>query len=84
VRRANAFALIGNPDQALADDAAVLAREPDHADALFFTGAILAETAGADAEKRARARDAWRRFLAAHADDPRAPGVRERLARTEK
>ncbi|MFL5274347.1 MAG: tetratricopeptide repeat protein [Anaeromyxobacteraceae bacterium] len=78
-RRGDAFVLAGNPDQALADARAVLAREPDHAGALFLSGALLAAGAAADPAKRAGAVDAWRRFLRAHPDDPRAQRVREEL-----
>jgi tetratricopeptide (TPR) repeat protein len=82
-RRGDAFVLAGNPDQALADARAVLARDPDHADALFLSGALLAAGAAADPAKRAAAADAWRRFVRAHPDDPRAARVREGLGRLE-
>jgi tetratricopeptide (TPR) repeat protein len=82
-RRGNAFLLAGNPDQAVAEESAVLAHDPDHADALFLTGALLAGSAAEDPAKLAGAVDAWRRFLRLHPDDPRAARVREDLTALE-
>jgi tetratricopeptide (TPR) repeat protein len=82
-RRGGALLLLGNADEALADEAAVLAREPSHADALFFEGVALAGTARGDREKLSRARDDWRRMAEAHPDDPRAERARQGAARLD-
>jgi hypothetical protein len=82
-RRGSALLLAGKAEEGLADEEAVLARDPRHGDALFFAGVAWAGTAHGDAAKLDRARDAWRRFAELYPDDPRAPRAREGAQRLE-
>lgn len=80
-RRANAFFLIGNPDESAREHREVLAIEPDFVDSLFFLGAVLYESGDGDSAKLEQARDAWTRYLATDPAPDRAKLVRENLAK---
>ncbi|MHB1845393.1 MAG: tetratricopeptide repeat protein [Deltaproteobacteria bacterium] len=82
-RRANAFFLIGNPDKALELHERVLALEPDFPESQFYLGAILFETGDGHVERLARAKAAWRKFLAEGPDPEREKLVRDNLSKIE-
>ncbi len=80
VRRANALFLVGNVDPALAEFEKVLLRDPDHAEALFYTGGLLLNRRAATAADLARAQKVWTRFLeVAPKDHPRRAEVEKTL-----
>jgi len=83
-RRGNALYLIGNPDDALAEHRRVLARDPEHAESLFFVGAILLEKSRSQPPLREEGKKTWRRLLAVAPDHPRAALVRENLPKVDQ
>jgi tetratricopeptide (TPR) repeat protein len=82
-RRGNAFFLVGNPTQAMAEHEQVLSREPDYPESLFYLGAILFDTAGEDVEKFKRARVLWQRLQQVDPKSPNMQVVKENLPRIE-
>jgi tetratricopeptide (TPR) repeat protein len=83
-RRGNAFYLIGNPDAALAEHRKVLERLPDYPESLFFVGAILLEQSQGEKTKLAEGKKYWARLLEKAPDSPRAPLVRDSLAKADE
>ncbi|MBS2031682.1 MAG: hypothetical protein JST54_27545 [Deltaproteobacteria bacterium] len=78
-RRGNAFFLIGNPSEAVHEHEKALQIEPDHAESLFFRGAILFDSRGDDVEALKQAQASWTRFLQVAPSSPRARAVKEML-----
>jgi tetratricopeptide (TPR) repeat protein len=84
-RRASALFLVGNIDSALGEYEKLLQRDPDMADPLFFTGALLINRRGANAADFARAQKSWEHFLrVAPKDHPRRGEVEKTLPQIAK
>lgn len=83
-KRGNSWYLIGNPDKARADHAAALALDPDHPEALFFSGALTLELAKGDAAQLAEGKRSWERLLAVAPEHPRAALVRDTLPKVDQ
>jgi len=83
-RRGNSWYLIGNADRAQGDHAAALALDPDNAEALFFSGALVLETAKGDAVKLAQGKAYWEKLLKVAPNHPRADLVRKTLPRIDQ
>ncbi len=83
-RRAQALFLLGNVDQALAEYGKILRRDPDHAESLFFVGALQLNRRGAGQAGMQAAASAWKRFLeVAPKDHPRRAEVDKTLPAVE-
>jgi tetratricopeptide (TPR) repeat protein len=61
-RRASAYFLLGNPEQAVEEHERALERDPSALESLFFVGAIHFDAHGDDVPRLERAAEAWRRF----------------------
>jgi len=83
-RRGDSLYLVGNPDGALAEHRRVLAESPDHAESLFFVGAILLEQSRGEKAQLEEGKKYWRKLLVVAPDSPRAPLVKESLPRADE
>jgi Flp pilus assembly protein TadD len=83
-RRGDSLYLVGNPDGALAEHRRVLAESPDHAESLFFVGAILLEQSRGEKAKLEEGKKYWRKLLAVAPDSPRAALVKDSLPRADE
>jgi Flp pilus assembly protein TadD len=83
-RRGDALYLVGNPEGALAEHRRVLATSPDHAESLFFVGAILLEQSRGDKARFEEGKKYWRKLLAVAPGSPRAALVKDSLPRVEE
>jgi tetratricopeptide (TPR) repeat protein len=70
IQRGNARLLTGDADGAIADHEAVLARVPDHPEALWYLGLALAESAEGDVAKLTRAGETWDRLEKVQPEGP--------------
>jgi len=78
-RRGNAFFLVGNPTEAVHEHEKALQLDPDHAESLFFRGAILFDSHGDDVDALKQAQVSWTKFLEVAPSSPRARAVKEMM-----
>lgn len=83
-RRGNSWYLIGNPRKAKEDHDAALGVDPNHAEALFFSGALLLEQARGDEKMLEEGQAYWKRLLEIAPDHSRAELVRRTLPRVRE
>ncbi len=82
-RQGNAWYLIGNEDQAIADHEKALELAPDSSENLFFLGAILFEGGDGDVPRLKRAKDYWQRFLRSDPEPEREKLVSKDMIRLQ-
>jgi tetratricopeptide (TPR) repeat protein len=82
-RRGNAFFLLGNEDNAIAEHEEALRVAPAYPDSLFFLGAILFEGGEGNVPRLKQARDYWHRFLLTGPEPERERLVRTDMARLQ-
>jgi tetratricopeptide (TPR) repeat protein len=80
-RRGNAFFLLGNEDNAVAEHQEALRIVPTYSDSLFFLGAILFEGGEGNVPRLKQAKEYWQRFLLSNPEPDREKLVRTDLTR---
>ncbi len=82
-RRGNAFFLLGNEDNAIAEHAQALRILPTYPDSLFFLGALLFEGGEGNVPRLKQAKDYWMRYLKTKPDPEREKLVRSDMTRLQ-